>query len=198
MRRYDSDQRQYHDTEPPAIDLEKRLMLSFALLGSFAFGFIFFGDAPTILSLLLFFGPTDGLNLLPKVLGIAGLLLIGASIYWREGNLWRPAMIVGASALFSSWLLYFSIVGGNLMTLLGTAPFLFFSLWFLSDTVRSTISVVRLRERYLEVAPELQPVRSRARLAGFFEGLAALIRRWLRVEEDLHRNGGPGSSPTPL
>lgn len=198
MRRYDSDQRQYHDTEPPSIDLEKRLMLSFALLGSFAFGFIFFGDAPTILSLLLFFGPADGLNLLPKILGITGLLLIGASIYWREGSLWRPAMIVGASALFSSWLLYFSIVGGNLMTLLGTAPFLFFSLWFLSDTVRSTFSVIRLKERYPEAAPELQPVRSRARLAGILEGLTAPIRRWLRVEEDLHRNGGQGSSPTPL
>lgn len=198
MERYHSDHERYPDLNPPAIDLEKRLMLSFALIGSFAFGFIFFGDAPTILSLLLVFGPSDGVNLLPKLLGIAGVVLVGMSIYWREGNLWRPAMIVGVSALFSSWLLYFSIVGGNLMTLLGTAPFLFFSLWFLADTVRSTIALIRLRGPGFDDESGLEPVRSRARVAGVFEGAVGPIRRWLRTGEDLRKERGNRSAPTPL
>lgn len=178
MKRYDADQNRYHDTEPPEIDLEKRLMLSFALLGSFTFGFIFFGDAPTILGLLVLIGPFGEEMLLPKVLGAFGLVAIGFGIWWRESWRWRPATILGAAGLFSSWLLFYGIAGSNLMTLLGTAPFAFFFLWFLSDSIRSLATHLRGREADRRDDPRSPPeeLATQPRLAGFFSGLLASLR----------------------
>ena len=167
-----------------AADIEKRVMMSVALLGSFAFGFIFFGNAPSILSLQVLIGPSDGVNLAAKLLGGIGMVTMGLALFGRERSWWRPVMVAGSFALFFSWVLYFSIVEANIMTLLGTTPFLFFFTWSLSDSLRSSRTVRSMQKKLDErLSPEPTVAYQPIRRNGIFAGLFASLRRWLRADD---------------
>lgn len=164
--------------------LEKRIMMSIALLGSFVFGFIFFGHAPSIIGLLVFLGPMTEANVAAKILGIAGIIIMGFSLRYRETSHWLPLTTAGSFAFLTSWGLFFNLVDGNFTTFLGTLPFLFFSLWFLRHLIRETGIFSRLNERFAVIGEgSLVPQRRLVTFASIFSFLTEPLRKWLNVEE---------------
>lgn len=172
------------DYEPPPSEIEKRVMLTVALFGSFAFGFIFFGNAPSILALQVVIGPGTGANLAARLLGGLGLVTLAIALYGRKDRWWRAATTLGGVLLFVSWGIFFAIVNANIMTLLGTTPFLFVVVWFLSDAFQSSRVIGKLQtgidDRY---SSKPKVAYQRVRRSGFFSGALDSLRRWLRADD---------------
>ena len=167
-----------YEYELPYRVLEKRIMISVALLGSFLFGFIFFGHAPSILGLLVFLGPIEQTNMAPKLLGLMGIVLMVFSFRWREAPQWLPVTTAGASAFLGSWWMFFGMVDHNFITLLGTTPFLFFVLWFVTHLVKETGVLDKLNRR-LAPQGEVPALQRYAVSAGFLESLTEPLKRWI-------------------
>lgn len=187
--RNDADRRDETNEMPPHI-LERRIMLSIAILGSFTFGFIFFGSAPSILGLLVFFGPLDDLRIIPKILGLAGMVLMGLSIYWRTSLRWLYTATIGTVALFSAWALFFTFAEGNMVSFLGTTPFLFFTICMFGVAIRESGLFAQLNDRLADSRyPTFALQKSRASTAGFRANIIERIKRWLRVVDDDDEKG---------
>ena len=165
--------------------LEKRIMISVALLGSFLFGFIFFGHAPSILGLLVFLGPIQEANVAPKLLGLGGILCLCLAFRWRRTDSWLPATTIGAGSVLASWWLFFSLVNYHFITFLGTFPFLFFVGWFLFHLVQTTGVFEKLNRRFPDEGEENISLAGRIPVrADFLSSVVQPLRRWIGGKEE--------------